>query len=267
MANTDGASGAGPTGLAGMGIGGLGVGNLLDTVEFVQNAWSSFGVPSSLTPTTDVDELDRRIADLKTVEQWLRMNLSLLETSVQALEIQRGTIVALKAYGDMLGSQAQSLPGAAALAEAMATVAAGTMPRMTIPDPTSGDASTPATASSRSAERAAQTPAAEMAAAASGEAPPHPRPGSVPANPGLDAAAWWDLLNRQFSQIATAALGAASAVGAAGAAPAKAGATAAGETGARGSREGAPVARSRKAPSGAKTQVRKGSRRTKDAAR
>lgn len=264
MANIDDASGAGQGGLAGMGIGGLGVGNLLDTVEFVRNAWSSFGVPSSLTPTADVDELDRRIADLKTVEQWLRMNLGLLETSVQALEIQRGTIAALKAYGDMLGSQAQGLPGASALAQAMATAAAGTMPTMTIPDPTSGDASIPATASPPSAERAAQTPAAEMAAAASGETPPHPRSGSVPAHPALDAAAWWDLLNRQFNQIATAALGAASA---AGAVPAKADAKTAGGTDARASKEGAPVARRRKAPSGAKTQVAKGSRRTKDAGR
>lgn len=259
MADRPEAKDPGPTGLPGLGMGSLNIGDLFDPFEFVRTAWSSFGVPSSLTPTADLDELDRRIADLKTVEQWLRMNLGLLETSVQALEIQRGTIVALKAYGDLLGSQAQGLPGASALAQAMATAAAG-MPKMTIPDPTSGDASIPATASPQSAERAAQTPAAEMAAAASGEAPPHPRAAAVAANPDLDAAAWWDLLNRQFNQIASAALGAA------GLPPAKADSTA-GDNGTRSSKEGAPVARSRKARAGAKTQVAKGSRRTKDPAR
>lgn len=240
MTNTDGTSGRGPTGLPGMGLGALDVGSLLDTVEFVRNAWSSFGVPSSLAPTADVDELDRRIADLKAVEQWLRMNLNLLEASVRALEIQRGTLATLRAYGDMLGSQAQALPGAQALAQAMANVAAGAMSGATAPDPTSGEASIPAAAA---AQGAARTPADEMAAAASGEAPPKSAP--APAAPGLDAAAWWDLLNRQFNQIASAALGAGSA---------GAGASAAGASTARASRGGAPVARSSKTPSGEKTR-------------
>lgn len=250
MANTGAASEPGPMGFPDTGIRALDVGKLLDTVEFVKNAWSSFGVPSSLVPTTDLDELDRRIADMKTVEQWLRMNLSLLEASVQALEIQRGTIATLRAYGDMLGSQAQGLPGAHALAQAMemAKVAAGAMPGATSPDPFSGDASIPATASSQSAAHAPQTPAAQMAAAASGEAPPHP----APTTPGLDAGAWWDLLHRQFNQIAAAALGAA------GGAPTPAGESTAGAAETRKSRGGAPVARSRKPPSGAKTKdVRK----------
>lgn len=241
MANSGGPANPAPGGLPGLGIGALNVGNLLDTVEFVKNAWSSFGVPSSLTPTTDVDELDRRIADLKAVEQWLTMNLNLLRASVQALEIQRGTIATLKAYGAMLGSPS-GLPGAHALAQAVASAASGAMSAATGSAPLSGPASIPATTTAEQAAQTAQTPAAEMATAASGEAAPH----TTPPVAGLDAGAWWDLLQRQFNQIAAAALGARGEGGT--------GAEHGAGDRANAAREGAPVARSSRTPSGSKTR-------------
>ncbi|MCO5099282.1 MAG: hypothetical protein M9885_00035 [Burkholderiaceae bacterium] len=251
----------GPTGLQGLGVGPLNVGNLLDTMEFVKNAWSAFGVPSSLAPTADVEELDRRIADLKAVEQWLSMNLNLLRASVQALEVQRGTIATLKAYGAMLGSPA-SLPGAAALAQAMAGAVAGAMPSAAV---TSGTGVSPASTAvspqppvqqpmqqpmqppaqppiQQPVQPPAQlprTPVDAMAAAASGE-PAAPPPAALP---GLDAGAWWNLLHRQFNQIAAAALSA-------GAAPAEEPAP----TGGARAGGGAPVARSRKKRPGSKTK-------------
>lgn len=48
--------------------------------------------------SSDPAELAKRIADLKTVEQWLDFNLTLLRTTIQGLEIQRGTLLALKAW-------------------------------------------------------------------------------------------------------------------------------------------------------------------------
>lgn len=243
------------SGLQGLGIGALNVGNLLDTVDFVKNAWSAFGVPSSLAPTTDVDELDRRIADLKAVEQWLTVNLNLLKASVQALEIQRGTIATLKAYGAMIGSPG-NLPGANALAQAMAGVASGAMAVATGGGPAAGAAFaptapvapvaaiTPTPAAPVAAAPVVQTPAAAMASAASGEAPAEV---PTPALPGLDAGAWWDLLQRQFNQIAAVALGSPGEHASAAAGKKTAG-------GARPDREGAPVARSRKTASGSKTK-------------
>lgn len=240
------------SGLQGLGIGALNVGNLLDTVDFVKNAWSAFGVPSSLAPTTDVDELDRRIADLKAVEQWLTVNLNLLKASVQALEIQRGTIATLKAYGAMIGSPG-NLPGANALAQAMAGVASGAMAVATGGGPAAGAAFapvapvaaiTPTPAAPVAAAPVVQTPAAAMANAASGEAPAEV---PTPALPGLDAGAWWDLLQRQFNQIAAVALGSPGEHASAASGKKTAG-------GARPDREGAPVARSRKTASGSKTK-------------
>lgn len=133
MADARTAANPAPAGLTHLGIGALGVGNLFDTMEYVRNAWSSLNVPSSLAPTVDVDELDRRIGDLKAVEQWLTINLNLLKASVQALEIQRGTIATLRAYGSMLESQAQAAAApaaepAAAASEKAAPEAAAMVP-------------------------------------------------------------------------------------------------------------------------------------------
>ena len=73
--------------------------NAKDPLEFVRNMWSSMGfsLPGMVTPTLDVDELDKRITDMKAVEQWLKMNLNMLQMSTQGLELQRATLAAVKA--------------------------------------------------------------------------------------------------------------------------------------------------------------------------
>ncbi|KAA0209803.1 MAG: hypothetical protein EDM78_13365, partial [Proteobacteria bacterium] len=107
-------------GLANVGIGPLKVGNVLDTVEFVKRAWTSVGMPAGLTPTLDLEELDKRITDLKAVEQWLTLNMSMLQGTIQALEIQRTTIATLRAFGAPLEAAA---PAAQAIASALGRAA------------------------------------------------------------------------------------------------------------------------------------------------
>ena len=51
-------------------------------------------IPSMMMPTMDVKELEKRISDLRSVEHWLDLNLSLLRTTIQGMEMQRGTLVA-----------------------------------------------------------------------------------------------------------------------------------------------------------------------------
>jgi len=72
---------------------------LPDPLEFMRNIWSSMHVPipGMITPTLDVNELDKRITDLKTVEGWLRTNLGMLQMSIHALEMQRSTLSAMQA--------------------------------------------------------------------------------------------------------------------------------------------------------------------------
>ena len=50
---------------------------MIDAMEHARRSWSAMPIPSAMTPTLDPDELDKRIADLKTVEQWLVLNLNL----------------------------------------------------------------------------------------------------------------------------------------------------------------------------------------------
>ncbi len=76
-----------------------------DPMDFLKNMWGNMGfaLPGMVTPTLDVDELEKRITDMKAVEGWLKMNLSGLQMTIQGLEMQRHTLAAFKAM-----SQAQS---------------------------------------------------------------------------------------------------------------------------------------------------------------
>ncbi|MDR2092029.1 MAG: hypothetical protein LBP58_01735 [Azoarcus sp.] len=70
-----------------------------DPLEFVRNMWGRMGftLPGMVTPTLDVDELDKRIGDMRAVEGWLKMNLSMLQMAIQGLDVQRAAIAAVKA--------------------------------------------------------------------------------------------------------------------------------------------------------------------------
>ena len=49
-----------------------------------------------VTPTLDIDAVEKKIADLKSVENWLNLNLNMLRLSIQGLEMQRNTLAAMK---------------------------------------------------------------------------------------------------------------------------------------------------------------------------
>jgi len=70
-----------------------------DPFEAIKALWGSMGfaMPGMVTPTFDIGELDKRIADLKAVEGWLQMNLGMLQTTIQGLEMQRSTLTAMQA--------------------------------------------------------------------------------------------------------------------------------------------------------------------------
>jgi len=81
-----------------------GVGVMNDTLDFVKNLWGSMSVPGLTAPTLSVEDLDKKINDLKAVESWLNLNMSMLRGSIQALEVQRDTIATLKSVGASLAS-------------------------------------------------------------------------------------------------------------------------------------------------------------------
>ena len=101
-----------------------------DSFEFLKSMWNSMGfsLPGMVTPTLDVDELGKRIADLKAVEGWLKMNLNMLQMNIQGLEMQRVALVTIQAMGQSAGNPASSASnnaaaGAESLAESFASAA------------------------------------------------------------------------------------------------------------------------------------------------
>jgi hypothetical protein len=137
-------------------------------------------LPSMVAPTFDVNELEKRIADLRAVEQWLELNASMLRTTIQTLEVQRATIATLKGIsGAMLapltrsGQRAEGLPAA---------TAAFAMPAAPPPE----DAPHPKKAA-RKRPRAKESHPPTMT-----EAP-------------LNQTAWWNTLQDQFTKIAATA--------------------------------------------------------------
>jgi hypothetical protein len=82
-----------------------------DPLGFMRNMWSQMGfnLPGMVTPTFDVEELDKRIKDMKAVEGWLRMNLSMLQMTIQGLEMQSSTVSAVKTMGQMASDAAKSM--------------------------------------------------------------------------------------------------------------------------------------------------------------
>ncbi|MDR2188021.1 MAG: hypothetical protein LBE62_08220 [Azonexus sp.] len=84
-----------------------------DPLNFMRNLWGNMGfsLPGMVTPTFDLDELDKRIKDMKAVEGWLRMNLSMLQMTIQNLEMQRSTVSAVQAMGQMASRASQAMSG------------------------------------------------------------------------------------------------------------------------------------------------------------
>lgn len=78
-----------------------------DPMNFVKNMWGNMGfsLPGMVTPTFDVEEIEKRVKDMKAVEGWLKMNLSMLQMTIQSLEMQCATLNAVRAMGNMAASQ------------------------------------------------------------------------------------------------------------------------------------------------------------------
>ncbi|MBW7901130.1 MAG: hypothetical protein H3C26_06620 [Rhodocyclaceae bacterium] len=95
-----------------------------DPLEFMKGMWGSMGfsLPGMVAPTFDTDELEKRIGDLKAVEGWLRMNLSMLQMTIQGLEMQHSTLSAVQAMSRM-ATEGQAGEGQATGGESFAQAA------------------------------------------------------------------------------------------------------------------------------------------------
>ena len=69
-----------------------------DPFEMFRRLWGPLGVPlpGLAVPTFDPQEVEKRIAELRSVEAWLTMNLNMLKFAIQGLELQRAALQAMK---------------------------------------------------------------------------------------------------------------------------------------------------------------------------
>jgi hypothetical protein len=69
-----------------------------DPFEMFRRLWGPLGVPipGMAVPTFDPQEVEKRIAELRSVEAWLTMNLNMLKLSIQGLELQRAALQAMR---------------------------------------------------------------------------------------------------------------------------------------------------------------------------
>ena len=68
-----------------------------DLFEFFQKMWNptSFPLPGVFTPTMSVEEVEKKIAELSAVENWLKMNLTFLQMTIKTLEMQKAALQSL----------------------------------------------------------------------------------------------------------------------------------------------------------------------------
>jgi len=128
------------------------------------------GLGSWVAPTLSVEEVDKRIQELKAVQFWLEQNNTALKATIQALEVQKMTLSTLKGMNVRMEDLANAFTSSVA----------------------------PKTQS------AAAPVAAEPANDADGATETSPVAGGAGV---VDPLQWWGALTQQFEQIAGSAMG------------------------------------------------------------
>jgi hypothetical protein len=72
-----------------------------DMLEFMQKMWNPLGfpLPGMVAPTVNIEEIERKLSELRSVENWLKMNLGLLQMTIKTLEMQKSALETLSAAG------------------------------------------------------------------------------------------------------------------------------------------------------------------------
>ncbi|MBR7779148.1 PhaM family polyhydroxyalkanoate granule multifunctional regulatory protein [Undibacterium rugosum] len=191
-----------------------GLSQMADPLGFIKKLWGSMQVPGMVTPPMSLDELDKKIQDLKTVESWLNVNMNMLRGTIQTLEVQRATLAALQSLGDSFVQQTREAQQAAAETAAAASAGAAFS--------NAGWPMSAAAASEQSKEAASDTAnqappdlTANLgnAASAVNHTPQNTASDTQKSSAAEDSAhtfsnpaVWWNLLQDQFKQAVSQAI-------------------------------------------------------------
>jgi hypothetical protein len=83
-----------------------------DPFEMMRKMWAPMGMPGPgmMLPTMNVQEIEKRIADLRSVENWLTLNLNILRMTIQGMEMQKATLAAMTAMQPGAGKPGEANP-------------------------------------------------------------------------------------------------------------------------------------------------------------
>ncbi len=176
----------------------FGFGKFVPGFDFLQNLAKSAGQPQTpgsaipgmsnwVAPTLSVEELDKRIQELKAVQFWLEQNGAALKATIQALEVQKMTLTTLQGMNVNMTELAKAFTARAPAPEAAASPAAAT------PTPQPAAAPTP-------------EPEPDTRTAAKTRRPSKAASDKTAAGTTVDPMQWWGSLTQQFQNIASAAM-------------------------------------------------------------
>ncbi len=152
-----------------------------------------------IAPTLNIEELDKRVQELKAVQFWLDQNAAALKATIQALELQKMTLATLKGMNFNMGDVASAFKVKAG------DSLAGGMQSGTVKDKArtfAGLEIPPSTYQASKAQPQAETQASEKPAPSQAQADPAP----AGAASVVDPMQWWGALTQQFQTIAAQAM-------------------------------------------------------------
>jgi hypothetical protein len=187
-------------------------GSMNDPLGFVKKLWGDMQLPGMVTPTLSVDDLDKQIKDLKTVESWLTVNMTMLKGTIQALEVQRATIAALKTMGESFAQATGNGEKAAASTFSSqwpmpeASSSTKTQAKQTVPEPAVEDEMDDVDEEGEEEPEAEALPKAEALAAQKQELGAQTSVAKSDGGAFSNPAAWWTVLQDQFKQALSHAM-------------------------------------------------------------
>ena len=77
--------------------------------EQFQKMWNpmNFPFPGMVQPTLDPEEIEKKIAELRAVESWLKMNVGMVEMTINTMEMQKATLETLRESAQQASGAAQ----------------------------------------------------------------------------------------------------------------------------------------------------------------
>ena len=137
------------------------------------------GMANWVAPTLSIEDIDKRIQELKSVLFWLEQNTTALKATIQAMEVQKMTLSTLQSMNVNMADLAKAFTVKAPAPEPQAAA-----PQQAAPQP----------------EPVQPEPDPEK------EWTEEPSTGAASAKPAVDPMQWWGALTQQFQNIAAAAV-------------------------------------------------------------